>query len=268
MELPKDIAEMLSAMNQGPEISVPVTYPRAYPMFERWDSADRRAEVSASDRRSALSEIEKRRRRILYAIIQHIEKWKGRIVAVDWYRFKVEIGADELAFTLREPSNRVQRPLTQQELRWYPDRDSMPDLQASGRLRLLLEESFDRPIQKSWGDLAGKPLETRLHEVLSGLLIALSESRRRRLHWEDWHRQRAVDEQERVAAQERRRIEQERIQKLVAESAAWTQARQIRDYVKAALSAALARGGKADDKLAVWSDWAMDIAARMDPLTR
>ena len=265
-DLPKDIAELRSALNQETEIGVPATCPRNYPMFDRWDTADRRAGFSLSDRRPALSDIEKRRRKILYAIIRQIEKWEGRITAVDQHKFKIEIGSNELAFTLREPSNRVQRPLTQQEMRWYSDRDSMPDLKPSGKLRLLIEEYFDRPIQKSWGDLPGKQLETRAREVLDGLLIALSESRRRRLHWEDYHRQRALEEQQRLATEERRREEEAKLQKLKGEAAAWFEANRIRQYVAAALRGAR-RCRAPMSKIKAWAASARTMANSLDPLS-
>jgi len=266
-DLPEDILAMMVSLDEGSEIVVPASCPRAYAMFERWDRVKRqdRFTMSESDRRPSLSAIEKRRRRILYTIIRQIEQWNGRVVAADPDRFKIELGSDELEFTLREPSNRVQRPLTQDEMRWYPDRDSMPDLKPSGKLRLLVESYFNRPIQKSWGDLEERPLESRLREVLVGLLIGLAESRRRRLELEEWHAQRAREEQERLAAEERRRAEQARRQDLKEEAAAWLQAARIREYVAAQLSKA-GQTNKLNSQVEAWVEWAIGVADSIDPL--
>jgi hypothetical protein len=152
-DLPKDIADLVASLNHA-EVTVPAMCPRTYPMFEKWDSSVPR-DPWLLDRRPSLSPIEKRRRRILYALAHEIEKWKGRLIALDEHRFKVEFGKDDVQFTLREPRNKIGRLLTKQEKSWWPAHNTRSDLQPSGKLRLLIESYFDRPIQKSWVDLGG-----------------------------------------------------------------------------------------------------------------
>jgi|GEM_PF-2230516 len=262
-DLPKDISDLVTSLNRA-EVTVPATCRRSYAMFEEWDASVRQ-DPWLSNRRPSLSPIEKRRRRILFALTRQIEKWDGRLISVDQHRFKVEFGKDDVTFTLREPSNKIDRPLTQQERRWWPDRRTTPDLRPSGKLRLLIEAYFDRPIQKSWSDLEGKPLESRLHDVLLGLLIALAEDRRRRLHREEEERLRRLREQEWFEFEQRRRAEEEKIQELRNEAAAWSEAITIRSYIVAKLE----RIGDDDgSRTAVepWANWATTVADSMDPL--
>jgi len=263
-DLPQDIADLVASLNQRSNVDAPATCPRNHTMFEKWDALDRRFERFQSDRRPSLSAIEKRRRRILYALIREVEGWKGRLISIDQQRFKVEYGKDDVEFTLREPSNKIERPLTQQEQRWYPHRDSMPELQSSGKLRFLLDTYFDRPIQKSWADLQGRPMESRLRQLLIGLLIALSESRRRRLHWEEEERCRIRREQERLAAEERLRAEQTKLKQLKDDAAAWFEAGQIRLYIAARLR--LVNSRKDSAEIQAWAHWASQAADSMDPL--
>ena len=88
---------MIASLNQAPDVTVPATCPRSYAMFEKWDTSVRR-DPWLSDRRPSLSPIEKRRRRILYALAHEIEKWKERLIALDEHRFKVEFGKDDVQF--------------------------------------------------------------------------------------------------------------------------------------------------------------------------
>jgi hypothetical protein len=259
----KDIAELIAGLNETVEVAVSKTCPRGHPMFEKWDATVRR-DPWLTNRRPSLSPIEKRRRRIVFALSREIEKRKGRLTALDKRRFKLEFGKDDVCFTLREPKNKIQRPLTEQERRWWPDQRFKSDLEPSNKLRLLIESYFDRPIQKNWTDLEGKPLEGRLRDVLIGLFIALSENRRRRLVREEEAQCRARREEECREAEERRRAEQARLQKLNDEAAGWIKANQIREYVAARLESAKQNGSI--DLVETWAKWAAAAADSMDPL--
>ena len=140
-------------------------------------------------------------------------------------------------------------------------------MQPSGKLRLLIESYFDRPIQKNWVDLEGKPLENRLRNALVGLLIALSEDRRRRLKREEEERLWRLREQERLAAEERRRAEAAKLQKLKDDAADWRLAREIREYIAARLKAAREPNGSVNG-LESWAEWANKTADSIDPLVR
>jgi hypothetical protein len=263
-DIPKDIADLIASLNQASDVAVPATCPRSYAMFEKWDASVQR-DPWLSDRRPSLSPIEKRRRRILCALAHEIENWKGRLIALDEHRFKVEFGKDDSEFTLREPSNQIHRPLTEQEKRWWPNQASVFDLKPSGKLRLLIESYFDRPIQKSWVDLESKPLENRLRDALIGLLIALSEDRRRRLKREEEECLWMLREQERLAAEERRRAEAAKLQKLKDDAVAWVKANQIRQYIAARLKK-VHRHGESLTDVQAWAAWAGEVANAIDPL--
>lgn len=264
-DLLPDIVEMVSTLNRRALISVAATCPRDYPMFERWDADSRRYDAYPSNRRPSLDEVEKRRRRLLHSLIREVEALHGKIVAKDRQSFKLVFGQDEVHFTLREPSNKIMRLPTSNERRWWPERDSISDLKPSGKLRLLIETYTDRPIQKSWNDLEGKPLEDRVRDLLVGLLVALSESSRRRLRFEEEERLRAVRVRERIAAEERRQAEEERRQALRSETAAWFEANRIREYIAARLEHAThARASSAE--IQTWAEWATEVARSLDPL--
>jgi len=266
-DVPEDITTRIAELRENSEpISVPENLPKHNPIFERWDAEDIRSRGIYAVRRPPLSPVEKRRRRILSSLMREVERWGGHVAAVDRQKFKAHVLGETLELLLRERLKQVQIPLTPDERRYsfYSNRDSKPSLESTDELILRLEDYFDRPIQKQWTDLKDRPLEGRLREVLIGLLIGASEVRRRRLEHEHRERERLQEMEERWAAEERRKAELARVDDLRAKAASWAEARQIRDFIAAAVRTISA---ESVCEVEAWVNWATTAANLMDPLT-
>jgi hypothetical protein len=140
----------------------------------------------------------------------------------------------------------------------------------TGRLRLFLERgSFTG---SSLEDAPQAPLELRLNDAfrrLNALIIrsrvAQRESEARHKRWQEEEQRRALAEQHRQEELRRLREEQERRKALESEAQSWTRAAAIRAYVTHVLSVAAASPDAVTPSLASWSDWALAVAAELDP---
>jgi hypothetical protein len=131
----------------------------------------------------------------------------------------------------------------------------------------------------AWEDRDDAPLEQQLGDIVVGILVAGEMEYRAALKWRhDWRLKLKTDAMERLRAraeeaarQERerqRQLEQARIRHLLGLAGARRQAAEIRELV-AAVSERAAALADAEERaaLAVWTDWAMAQADRLDPLS-
>jgi hypothetical protein len=143
--------------------------------------------------------------------------------------------------------------------------------------KLVLQLSWYQPpaeIATRWADEDGPPLEKRLREIVTGLVVAAEWAYRANLRrGHDYlvsQKARAIEEkrrrEEEAAKQERARIAlaaRKRREALVEDVIAWRRAADIREFVQARLG----QPGATDD-LRNWAAWALIEADSMDPLTR
>lgn len=150
----------------------------------------------------------------------------------------------------------------------------------SGRLSLAITNVDRLPVQTTWNDGARQRLETRLtHFVsqLSTVAVAVrlkreSDERRRLAAEEEAERRRVADleeERHRWALQQHRWAEEEREKKLLDEIERWRLARDIRAYVREAITAVTASSGAGEMTLQLrWRlAWALRYADAHDPLS-
>ncbi|MGE5161679.1 MAG: hypothetical protein ACM3O5_09245 [Betaproteobacteria bacterium] len=134
-------------------------------------------------------------------------------------------------------------------------------------------------IPLAWEDRDDAPLEQQLTEIVVGVLVAgemeyraaLQRGYEWRLQMKEAAAERLRQRVEEAARKERerqRRLEQARVRHLLGLAGARRQAAQIRELV-AAVSERAAGLADADERaaLAVWTDWAMVQADRLDPLS-
>jgi hypothetical protein len=140
----------------------------------------------------------------------------------------------------------------------------------TGRLRLFLERgSFTG---SSLEDKPGSPLELRHNDVfrlLNALIIrsrvAKREREAREKRWKEDEQRRALAEQKRQEEARRLREEQDRRKALEAEAQNWARALAIRAYVDHVLTVAAAGPDDFLASLESWKDWALSVAAELDP---
>lgn len=142
----------------------------------------------------------------------------------------------------------------------------------TGRLRLFLERgSF------TGSSLEDKPqslLESRLNDafrLLNALVIrsrvAKREQEAREGRWKEEEQRRALAEQKRQEEAKRIREEHDRRKALEAEAQNWVRASSIRAYVAHVLNMAAGSPNDIQASLMSWKDWALAVAAELDPTT-
>jgi len=140
----------------------------------------------------------------------------------------------------------------------------------TGRLRLFLERgSFTG---SSLEDTSQSSLELRLNDafrLLNALVIkcrvAKREHEAREKRWKEDEQRRALAEQKRQEEARRLREEQDRRKALEAEAQNWARASAIRAYVAHVLTVVGATPDDSLESLASWKNWALSVAAELDP---
>jgi hypothetical protein len=96
------------------------------------------------------------------------------------------------------------------------------------------------------------------------------EEKRRREEEERLRREREAElQRRRQELQQRQKAEQARVDKLVADAAAWRRSQVLREYILQVEQAGVARDGRIEEggEVARWLEWARQQADRLDPFT-
>lgn len=147
----------------------------------------------------------------------------------------------------------------------------------------LMQLSFRRgwsgaPGGASWQDKPGAPLERQLREIAAAVMVFAEETLRdavagahawrvkRKAELEEAERKRKLEEERQRRIRQAKR-EQSRIDHLLGQARALEQAHQIRTYVDAVRGANdAAPDPMSAEELESWSAWALEQAARIDPV--
>lgn len=212
--------------------------------------------------------------RIMDALIKAL-KARGRAVTAgaDRPMTTVTVLGVSLEIELREQVTQVPHKLTPAEkaeqkramLFYAPKHDHHP----SGELTLGITTWCDG-IRCKWSDSNRQRLEHCLNAFVVSLIRAAVQKQARELERE---RERQRREEERRQYEEQERLRQEeaaRLQALEQEVANWQRARQIRAYVEAVRQTEEQRGGgvEAGGEMDRWFVWALQQAAKIDPVSR
>jgi len=181
----------------------------------------------------------------------------------------VQVGDQRVGFTVG--------PVNPKPERQYPQKPIPADA------KMKAELTWYQPppeIKVRWEDEDIARLEDQLEEIAIGLVVAgewvYRHSLRRHYEYRLCRQQRLKDEirrnKEEAARKERQRLEKieaDRRNQLIAETVAWRQASDIREYVEAQLAHRKASAEREIlTALETWAAWALAEADRIDPLLR
>jgi len=152
--------------------------------------------------------------------------------------------------------------------------------QQPSQMRLEISGSSAPGLRLAWEDTPETSLTDHLSEIVVSLLVAgeleYRESLERHYKWrlkrkaelEEEARQQKAEE-ERLERERRRKAEKAKLDRLLADAAAWRQAAEVRAFVAAARAkhAGEAQGPCAEE-LERWAHWALSQAEQLDPLSR
>lgn len=213
--------------------------------------------------------------RIMNTVVKAFEK-RGWEVSVGTGKERgsyVRVLDQKISFGIREPWKQVENePAKPRRLpggEWYTPHQAKYREEPSGRLALVVRNSWGRAVDKSLGDTKTRQLEDRLNDFMV-LVVKVAHQRA------EWHRQRIESEmrrreEEQIRLEERRKREAEaaRFKALTEQANRWRQSRTITDYIEAArVRAASVTLEKAEaQELTEWLDWAEERAQALDPLS-
>ncbi len=206
---------------------------------------------------------EKRRLRVLNSILNALASigCTCSANAKDGYELHVVVGDQRLSSSLAPKGFDRQR---------HSPGNLAPN---NGKLILQIQWYWPAETTTSWSDV-DRPLEKRLPEIVTGLLVAAEwgyrEGLMRAHSYLVERKAEAIEKRNRqieeAARQERERIEREakkRFEALLSDVRAWRTATEIRAYVEVRMAST-----PRDQGLNEWAAWALAEAQRIDPLQR
>lgn len=186
----------------------------------------------------------------------------------------VRVDGEELLVTIQERIKRFDIPAPPPKpfkpgQRWQPDfaavRAARFGWEPTGVFSLIVDARSEVLIQKTWTDSKTGKLESKLGQILTGLVrIAASvkaqrssdEASRRRWAEEERVRKERIDQQ--------RRLEKLR-QNLMKNVSNWERAQRLRTFIQATVEAS-PRDESSQMALALWVSWAAQQVEMLDPL--
>lgn len=277
--IPEDIQQAIDRESL-PEhkVVVPKTLQNPHLIVARWI---RKEELQAASyrkygdplyRQEPLTEIEKRRRRIISTLLKALERRGFTIEEDNSYGQFVWVVSkqDRIGFSVSERVWQKRRELTKEEKldSWYADQKWRRYDEPSGLLRLRISTQYRGGYNVlDFQETSECPLEEQLNDIIAGFIQKLWWVKQERLRREerqqiDWQRQ--IDAQRQA---ELRKQEEERKAHLERKAADWRKAQNIRDYVLAVEEAE--RMGPTVDQstFLMWKHWALKHANILDPIT-
>lgn len=213
--------------------------------------------------------------RMMNAVVKAFEKrgWEVAVGPKDDRGTFVTVMQQKIAFGIREPRKQVaNEPAKPKQLyngEWYTPYQRTHREEPSGRLSLVVRNSWGRAVDRSVSDSRKANLEDRLNEFMV-LVAAVAHQRaeRKRSRVEAELRRREA-EQVRFAEQRKRDLEAARLAALKEQAERWLRSRTIADYIAAVRVHMTSAGvGEAQaEELEAWLDWADEQARAMDPLS-
>lgn len=213
--------------------------------------------------------------RIMNAVVKAFEKrgWPVAVGPTDDRGTSVTVLQQKILFGIREPRKQVQNePAKPRRLgsgEWYTPYELKYRHEPSGRLSLVVRNSWGRAVDTAISDSGRRKLEDRLNEFMV-LVVKVAHERaeweRRRIEAELRHRE---AEQVRLAEQRKRDLEAARLTALQEQAERWRRSRTLADYLAAvrAHMASVRVDESQSRELAAWLAWAETQARALDPLS-
>lgn len=168
---------------------------------------------------------------------------------------------EDICISLYEHSQKIQRELTPEEKKKPPYLLNITtEYQSSGKLTVKVNHLWS---YQKWSDRKNEPLETRLNDVIAGVVALLEGlvAEKRRKEEEERRRQEAARQRE----EENRRREQ-----LETNARKWRDCQDVLNYLDAYEARLIKEKGTIapDSRDAEWLRWARDYAESLDPLNK
>jgi hypothetical protein len=276
-QVPKEVEDKLSATREQTKgVTVPERLGRPHPIIAQWlDERERQKREARNDpwRRQRLSELnfsemDHRRHRILSTLFKTLEQHGFKVKLGDRHEVYFEIERERVDFKLREKQRRVRRPLTEDEKRYrfMSDRGWVQELQPTGTLIFTLETRLVDGAKHEWRD-GEQPLEAKLPEIISLILLAGPILKERRRQYEEAERRRQEAESRRYEEQQRRKKDKNQWRRLVEIAEHWRNIEVTRQFLSALETKFLGDDFTVKERsLADWLAWAREHVTASDPL--
>lgn len=223
--------------------------------------------VSSWDAPRFASPFEQRRLRVLSALMIALLRLGASVRLTGKNARSIYVTVHDTAFWIRldDEAGTAKQP---------SEYEPPPSKAAGSPLFLAISQGHDGAPAIRWGDDTSGKLDTKLRDAVAGILVHAEASYRSTCeHRHEWRIERRANRlseihQARLKAEqaERDRIErlkQERIERLLGQAEAFRKAAAIRAYVAEARDRA---GADARDDVAAWAEWALGVAAGIDPV--
>ncbi|MEQ8610250.1 MAG: hypothetical protein RIB48_05615 [Parvibaculum sp.] len=276
--VPDTVAAKVEQVKQTAKpVSVPATLSNPHRIVAAWLEDERREKRARRGdpwalplKRSDATELDKRRLRILSALLKAIEA-SGYTLKCERYRdVQIRTGTMTIELILEERIKQVRRLITDEDRRssrWYAEGQKWTQEKVpTGRLRLRLLEPEYRHVVKEWEEAESSPLEALLDEVLPTVAGKFEEIRLQRMRQAEEQAKRMEAERLRYEAELEAKKETIRFRRLVAHCANRRTAAEIRELV-----ASVERSPLAADNAELffdWKSWALSHAERIDLLAK
>jgi hypothetical protein len=266
-------AKVETARAEAASITVPARLLRPHPIIAHWLAEPRHPDpwTRKPATSGAVDATERRRYRILDALLKAMEKRGGKAKEGDRRDLYIDMQGEKIELQLREKHKQVRRPLNDSEKRWASAHDKgwRQELQPTGNLVLTIRTHLPGNLRTEWLESDAKPIESALPEIVATFVAAaplLAEQRRRR---EEAERQRLIAEQRRYEEEQRQKLDNNRWRRFVE------LARQRRDAEAAHAFLAAVKAANinpeqevAGNSIADWIAWAERRLAHADPLNQ
>lgn len=258
---------------------VPERLLRPHPVIAGWlaDHERRKKEARAERdprmrnlrRVAEFTPTDQHRHRLLDSLFKVLERYGAKVMQDKQRGLVVEIKGEKIEIQLREKLKQTQRPLTEEERRWRPDKTTRQELEPTGKLVFSINTYIPSGFRREWLETDAKSMEAHLPDIAATIIAlgpALAEQTRQR---QEKERQRHLAEQRRYEEQQRRKLDRNRWRRLLEIAAEWREAKLAREFI-----AALRASGPdeeqtvGDQTIRDWLTWAEDRATSLDPVGR
>lgn len=220
-------------------------------------------------RPSAFTPQERRRHRMLDALLKALEARKIAVTESERLELFATSGHERIEFQLRTKLQQVRRPLTADEQRWRSsgDKDYRLELVETDILLFEVKSWLPGGLQRNWQDGRKGTVETMAGDILATLLAAFPLMVAEREQREKAEELRRIEAQRRHELEQQRKLEENRFRCLLELAGQWRDAELARAFVAALRAAIPDPTIIIDDKPASeWLDWAEARASQHDPL--
>lgn len=262
------------------KITVPKTLNNPHLIVARWIHQEEQQATSYRKygdpyyKPEPLGEIDKRRRRIINALLKALES-RGFSVEADrtYSQFiRVRYERDETGFTVTERTRHYRRALTPEEKKnyWNANTKWRRVSEPTGLLMIKISSQFrgDSWNARDFHESAEHPLENQLNSVIAGFIEKLWSIKKKRLIGEQEEQLRWQRQKEALRQGELLKAEQERKAMLVTKASNWRKASEVRAYVTAVIKAYQEKCLDIDERILIsWKEWALAHAEELDPIS-